>query len=105
MMNEFILFFLFLILGAIFRTGKAAFLISGFSSLPSSERKKWDESKLSKFAGNMFLLISVIYIIAIIVRYLFPTTGTCVMEYANILAVIVGMVGFIFVNFSKRLKK
>ena len=100
-----ILFFLFLIVGLIFRTGRAAPFVSGFASLPSSERKKWDESKLSKFVGNILISVSVLYILAYFVSSVFPSVRACIFEYSNTLAVVIGMAGVVFVNVSKRYKK
>ena len=38
---------------------ESRFLISGFRSLPSYEKKRWDKSKLSKFVGNRLLFLSI----------------------------------------------
>lgn len=100
-----ILVSVFLIIGFIFRTGKAAFLISGFNSLTPCERKKWNENKLSKFAGNIFLLISLLYIIALIITYTFPKTSKCTFSYVTSFSIVIGLSGAIYVNFSKRFKK
>ncbi|MEZ7172407.1 DUF3784 domain-containing protein [Sporosarcina sp. OR05] len=46
-------FFLFLIFGIIFSSGKGAFLIAGYNTMPAREKEKYDEVSLCKFMGKM----------------------------------------------------
>lgn len=44
---------LFIVLGIYFFTGRGAFLIAGFNTLPKEEQEKYDIPALTKFMGKM----------------------------------------------------
>ncbi len=49
---------LFIVLGVIFSSGKGAFLIAGYNTLPKEEKEKYDTASLCKFMGKMMFGIS-----------------------------------------------
>lgn len=100
-----VLFSLFLILGLIFKTGKAASLISGFETLSPKERKKWNQTLLSKFVGNLLLLISIFYLILIGIELFIPSAVVFGFQIVVSLSVIIGIFALAYVNLSKKFRK
>lgn len=49
---------LFIILGIVFLSGKGAFLIAGFNTMPKSEQEKYDTVSMCKFMGKMMFLLA-----------------------------------------------
>lgn len=49
---------LFIIIGIVFLSGKGAFLIAGFNTMPKSEQSKYDTVAMCKFMGKMMFLLA-----------------------------------------------
>ena len=54
---------LLIVLGVLFRAGKASFLIAGYNTLPREEKEKIDEKKLCKATGNLCLILGLCWIL------------------------------------------
>jgi len=56
---------LFVVLGIVFRRGKASFLIAGYNTMTRAEKAKIDEKKLCRFvSGLMFVLAACWLVVA-----------------------------------------
>ncbi len=53
-------------LGIVLRSGRGAFLISGYNMLSQEQKAKYDEKGLCRFVGNMLFVIALIIIFAVI---------------------------------------
>ena len=61
--------FLLALLFALMR-GKAAILISGFNTIPKSERKKYDREWLSRDHRNLFLKLGVVMVLGALLSWI-----------------------------------
>ena len=96
------LFLLFVVLGVIFWFGKGAFLIAGYNTASPSEQAKFNEKTLCRSMSVMMFAIALSFVVSalgIIYNEIIPPwTGHVLM-----LAVI--LVGIIYINTSKRVKR
>ena len=93
---------LFCILGVILIRGKGAFLIAGYNTSSPQEKAMYNEKALCQAVGAMMFACAICFLISGIGSY-FELLFLCWAGYTLLLiAVIVGM---IFVNTSKRLKR
>ncbi|QCT74120.1 DUF3784 domain-containing protein [Macrococcoides canis] len=46
---------LFIIIGLFMLTGRGGFLIAGYNTLPAEQKAKYDEKRLCRFAGAVFI--------------------------------------------------
>lgn len=53
-----VMIILFIILGFVFLSGKGAFLIAGYNTLPKEEQDKFDVTALCRFMGKMMFALS-----------------------------------------------
>ena len=60
MINAYITLAVFIILGIIFLLGKGSWLIAGYNTASAKEKEKYNEKKLCRSMGVMFLLLSII---------------------------------------------
>lgn len=49
---------LFIILGIVFSTGRGAFLIAGYNTMPRAKRQEYDTVALFKFMGKMMFVLA-----------------------------------------------
>jgi uncharacterized membrane protein YedE/YeeE len=82
----FILFLLFALLFTLLKE-KAAMLVSGFNTMPKSERALYDAAKLSRDQRNAFLLWALIFGVGAVLAYLLT-------QYLAIVAFVVWLVVF-----------
>src|SRR5690625_3212852 len=93
---------LFIIVGIVFYSGKGAFLIAGYNTMPQEEKNKIDTVALCKFMGKMMFGLSFSMIFWILSE---------VFENTNLfffgLLLFIGIVIFalIYVNTGNRFKK
>ncbi|MCM1300807.1 MAG: DUF3784 domain-containing protein [Alistipes senegalensis] len=48
----------FIVLGCVFLSGRGAWLIAGYNTLPPSKRKKYDRRALCRFTGKMMFYVA-----------------------------------------------
>ncbi len=60
MIIAYIMVAVFTILGIIFLLGKGSWLIAGYNTASAKEKEKYNEKKLCRSMGVMFLLLSII---------------------------------------------
>ncbi len=53
-------------LGVVLRSGRGAFLISGYNMLSQEQKAKYDEKALCRFVGNMLFVIAIFLVFAVI---------------------------------------
>ncbi|KHD38633.1 membrane protein [Clostridium acetobutylicum] len=96
-------FVLFMIFGIILRTGKANWLVSGYSILPEDEKAKLDILKLYKRTGNLLIFIG----IAFLADYLCSKYINFPYEHLILVAVILIAVfgNLIYINTGNRFTK
>lgn len=93
---------LFCVLGAILMRGKGAFLIAGYNTSSPQEKAVYNEKALCRAVGAMMFAIAGCFLISGIGSYF----RLLVLAWAGYtLLLIVVIVGMIFVNTSKRLKR
>ena len=93
---------LFCILGAVLIQGKGAFLIAGYNTSSPREKAIYDEKALCRAVGVMMFSLTACMVIAGIGTY-FMLAALVWGGYALFLVAII--VGLIYVNTSKRLKR
>lgn len=104
-MNKYIIFFfVFLILGLIFKTEKVSYLIAGFQSLSPKEKRKWNQNKLCKFVGNLMFVMSFFYLISSVLDYTLPSISNYLFRLVTMISTILALIALIYVNLSKKFK-
>ncbi|WP_052131456.1 DUF3784 domain-containing protein [Planococcus sp. CAU13] len=93
---------LLLVLGLYLLQGKGGWLIAGYNTLPSEEKKKYDEAALCKATGKLILAIT--FTIALI------TAGDVldmeILMISGIILMILSIIsGIIYLNTGERFKK
>ncbi len=53
-------------LGFVLRSGKGAFLISGYNMLSKEKKARYNEKELCRFTGNLLFLVAFLLIFAIV---------------------------------------
>ncbi|WP_082023218.1 DUF3784 domain-containing protein [Sporosarcina koreensis] len=93
---------LFIVLGFIFRTGKASFLIAGFNTLPAEEQETYDKPALSRFMGNMMFLLALSMVLWLL-SDLYDADWLLYTGIGLFCAIIAGML--VYLNTGNRFKK
>lgn len=93
---------LFIVLAVVFFRGKGSFLIAGYNTASTYERSKYDEKALCRAMGKMMLAIAICWFIATL-SFLFKTMALMWIGQVLLLAVVI--VGVIFMNTSKKIKR
>jgi len=104
MSKAILLFIFFGILGLVFKIWKTVSLISGFETLSPKEKRKWNKKSLSKYVGNLFLIISALYLILFGIETAYPQYAFLASKIITSLAVILGLILLIYTNISKRFR-
>lgn len=92
---------LLLILGLVLRSGKGAFLISGYNMLSEEKKARYNEKELCRFVGNLLFVVAFLLIFAI---------GGGIYEIYWLVKLIVVLIlltalaGIIYVNTDSRFK-
>jgi len=71
---EIVFFLVLILLGVLTRLGKASFLIAGFNTLSTDEKKKVDTKKMCKLASNAIFL-GALFVLTIIGASHFSWSG------------------------------
>ena len=92
MLAAYIVLTIFVVTGIILLTGKGSWLIAGYNTANKEDKEKYNEKKLCRSMGIMFLLISVIIVAMCIIN-------TDEFAIAMIIPIIVIIVlGIIYIN-------
>jgi len=93
-----------LLMGLIIRFLKASSLIAGYNTAPKEEKAKYDEGKLTKFVGNMLIVLSIILLLGGLFTMIISTPLWAVfISWALFLIITIG--GVIYINTGNRFKK
>jgi hypothetical protein len=96
------IFLLLLTISMTLRSGRGAFLISGYNMLSKEEKEKYNEKALCRYIGNMLLLIDVLLVPAVFAG-LYDITWISLVIFTMIVVISVG--GIIYVNTNSKFKK
>lgn len=99
---QLILAVLFCVLGIVLVQGKGAFLIAGYNTSSPQEKAVYDEKALCRAVGIMMFSLALCMIIAGFGTF-FESTALIWIGYGLFLVAII--VGLIYLNTSKRLKR
>ncbi|URZ07436.1 DUF3784 domain-containing protein [Clostridium felsineum] len=96
-------FLLFFVFGLILRTGKANWMVSGYSMLPEEEKEKLDIKKMYKTTGNLLIFTG----LAFLVDYLISKYIHFPYEHLILVVIIVIIVfgNLIYINTGNRFTK
>lgn len=92
---------LFIVLGAVIRTGKASWLIAGYNTASKEEKEKYDEKALSRFVSNLLFVVAAVELL-IGVAYYFQLNAAVIAGYILIGIIVIASV--VFVNTGNRFK-
>ncbi|WP_077324745.1 DUF3784 domain-containing protein [Virgibacillus siamensis] len=92
----------FLILGIIFSSGKASFLIAGFNTMSEEEKEKYDQIALSKFMGKMMFALSFSLMILVLSETL---ENRWLLIVGPVLFIVIFVFMLIYTNSWERFKK
>ena len=92
----------FIVMGFIFRAGKAYFLIAGYNTASKAEKEKIDPKKLSKYVGNLCLIFACCAALAFLGERL-RNPRLVNMGFFAFIAAAAG--GIIYINTGNRIKK
>lgn len=93
------------ILGVAMKFGKASFLISGYNTMSKNKKDKYDKIALSKFVGNLNLIIAGFLIFIAVAIKFFSTNIKLIVNIGTILFVLVIIIAVIFMNTGNKFKK
>ncbi len=93
---------IFIGLGVVLRSGRGAFLISGYNMLSKEQKAKYDEKALCRFVGNMLFVIAIILVFAII-GGIYEIIWLISLSTTALIAFTIGCL--IYVNTSNRFKR
>lgn len=96
------IFLLMLSISLILRSGRGAFLISGYNLLPKEEKAKYNTKALCRFVGNLLLVVDILLIPAVI-GGIYEITWIIVTVLLAIAVITIG--GIIYVNTSNKFKR
>ncbi|MGZ9848294.1 DUF3784 domain-containing protein [Macrococcus psychrotolerans] len=92
-----IIVILFLLIGIYMLTGRGGFLIAGYNMLPKEQKQKYDEKRLCRFTGAVFIIATMCLVL---IEY---TEVNEVFGIAGFITIILAFV--ILVNTSDYFKK
>ncbi len=92
---------LLIFIGFILRSGKGAFLISGYNMLPKEKKALYNEKELCRFTGNLLFIIAFLLIFAILggiyeIYWL--------VKLILVMLILTAIAGIIYVNTNSRFK-
>ena len=93
---------LFCIPGAVLMRGKGAFLIAGYNTSSPKEKAVYDEKALCRAVGTMMFSLAFCFLVAGIGTY-FKLIALVWVGFGLFLPVVI--IGLIYINTSKRLKR
>jgi hypothetical protein len=91
-----------LILSSVLRSGRGAFLISGYNMLSKEKRDQYDEKALCHFVGTLLQVIAFLLVFSIIAG-VFEITWLAILSFITIVTVTIGCI--IYANTNNRFKK
>jgi len=92
----------FVVLGCVFLSGHGAGLISGYNTMPPSERKKYDKRALYRFMGKMMFYVGGCLALMVISDRL-PSKALFVVSMVALFVGVIFMVGY--ANTGHRFRK
>ncbi len=94
-------FLLVSVLGIVLRSGRGAFLISGYNMLSQEQKANYDEKALCRFVGNMLFVIALFLVLSTI-GGIFELTWLIALSVTALFAYIIGCL--IYANTKNRFK-
>jgi hypothetical protein len=94
-------FILMIVLGFVLRSGKGAFLISGYNMLPKEKKARYNEKELCRFTGNLLFTMAFLLIFAILGAFY---EIFWLVKLIVVLFILTALAGIIYVNTNSRFK-
>ncbi|MDF2907288.1 MAG: hypothetical protein K0R34_2609 [Herbinix sp.] len=88
-------------IGLILRSGRGAFLISGYNMLSREQRAKYDEKALCRFVGNMLFII-IFFLVFAVIGGIYDLTWLIALSTTAIFGFTIGCL--IYANTNNRFK-
>ncbi len=90
------------IIGGVLLSGRGAFLISGFNTLPKQEQQKWNQVTMCRFVG--ILLLTFMFLLTASIAVLLFLGSFVLFIIGMVVATLEILLGIVYLNKSSRFK-